>query len=237
MKLSIVVPMYNEEQRVEKTVNSLNKYLAGAPFEPEVIFVDDGSTDRTISKLESLPRQFGGFTLFHQTNFGKGKALKTGILKSQGDYVLFMDADMSTPIEELIKFLPECDRGTEMVIGSRKTRGANVLKHQHPWRQKLGEGFTLLSNFLLVPGITDFTCGFKLMRMDVAKKIFGSQKIERWGYDSEIIFLAKKYGYKVVEIPVTWSNDDRTRVNLFKDVWRSFTDLIKIRYYDLTNQY
>jgi len=237
MKISIVIPVFNEEKRVEQAINALQNYLPQINFDPEVIFVDDGSLDKTVETISFLKPNFKYQLISYQPNKGKGYALKQGILRATGDYVLFMDADMSTPIEELRRFLPEVENNTAAIIGSRKTRGANVVKHQKAWRQKLGEGFTLLSNILLVPGITDFTCGFKIFRSDAAKKVFRAQKIKRWGYDSEILFLAKKYGYEIKEIPVTWVNDERTKVNLVKDVWRSFTDLLKIRYYDLRGFY
>lgn len=229
--------MYNEETRVEKTVNALDSFIPDVTVKVDVIFVNDGSSDDTENRLKNLKPKFQYQIISYPTNQGKGYALKTGILKTTGDYILFMDADMSTPIEELLKFLPLMEQNIPVIIGSRKTKGANVVKHQHPWRQKLGEGFTLLSNLMLLPGISDFTCGFKAFRQDAAKKVFTAQKIKRWGYDSEILFLAHKYGYEIREVPVTWYNDEHTRVNLFKDVWRSFTDLLKIRYYDATKQY
>ena len=138
---------------------------------------------------------------------------------------------------ELHKFQPHLEEKIDVVIGSRKTKGANVTKRQTALRQKLGEGFTILSNVMLGSGVSDFTCGFKAFRLDVAKKLFGNQKIDRWGYDSEIIFLARKYGFEIKEVPVTWENDERTKVNLFKDVYRSFADLVKIRYFDITGKY
>jgi len=229
--------MYNEESRVEKTVKALDGFIPSITTVVDVVFVNDGSTDQTLEKLKELSPKFKFRVENYPLNQGKGHALKTGILKATGDYVLFMDADMSTPIEELLKFLPLIEQKIPVIIGSRKTKGANVIKHQNPWRQKLGEGFTLLSNLILLSRISDFTCGFKAFRNDAAKKVFTAQKIKRWGYDSEILFLASKYSYEIKEVPVTWSNDERTRVNLLKDVWRSFTDLIKIRYYDVTNKY
>ena len=238
MNLTIVIPVYNEEKRIKNAVDALNTHLPSfKDITVNVIFVNDGSTDQTVNVINSLDKDFNSEIISYATNQGKGYALKTGFLQAAGDYVLLMDADMSTPFEELTKFLPEIKNNTPVIIGSRKTAGANVLKHQKPWRQKLGEGFTLLSNLLLVLNISDFTCGFKVFRQDAAYKIFKTQQIKRWGYDSEIIFLAKKFGFSIKEIPVVWTNDERSRVNLFKDVFRSFWDLIQLRYNDLTGKY
>lgn len=237
MNLSIVFPMYNEEERIGSTVAALNDFLPNFSHSTKVVFVNDGSKDSTVSVLEKLDKKFSHEVIAYQENRGKGHALKNGILRAEGDYIMFMDVDMSTPLSELYKFLPYIEQDVPVIIGSRKTKGAAVLKHQHPWRQRLGEGFTKLSNILLLPNITDFTCGFKAFRKDAAKKVFAVQKINRWGYDSEVLFLANKYGYKIQEVPVTWSNDARTKVNLYKDVPRSLTDLGRIRYYDITNQY
>jgi len=237
MDLSIVIPVYNEEQRLPKTIDALNNFVATTPIVKEVVFINDGSFDQTVSVIDRNPKNFDHQLISYASNRGKGYALKQGVLKTSGDYVLIMDADLSTPLTELHKFKSHLETNVPMVIGSRKTAGANVIKHQTVLRQKLGEGFTILSNLMLRSGVSDFTCGFKAFRQDVAKKLFASQKIDRWGYDSEIIFLARKYGFEIVEVPVTWENDDRTKVNLLKDVYRSFSDLIKIRYFDVTNQY
>jgi glycosyltransferase involved in cell wall biosynthesis len=237
MDLSIVIPVYNEEERVGPGVEALNAFLPGLGLEAEVIFVDDGSTDRTLAMLSAAPVLFPFDLLSYRPNRGKGYALKQGILKASGDYVLFLDVDMSTPLRELGKFRQAMVRKVPVIIGSRKTAGARVLKSQSILRRKLGEGFSLLSNLLLVPGITDFTCGFKVFRRDAARRVFGAQRIERWGFDTEILFLARKYGYPVEEIPVSWTNDERTKVRLLKDVVRSLTDLLRIRFYGLFGKY
>lgn len=237
MKLSIVIPLYNEAKRIAIAVAALNDRLQGDLSNTEVIFVDDGSVDKTITNLKLAGPHFYYRIFSYQKNQGKGYALKQGVAKTSGDYVLFMDADMSTPLSELNKLGSDMNSQIPVIIGSRKMPGANVIKHQKPLRQKLGEGFTILSNILLVPGISDFTCGFKAFRNDAAKKIFGLQRIKRWGFDSEILFLAKKFGYEIKEIPVSWVNDERTKVNLLKDVWRSLLDLLQIRLYDATGKY
>jgi len=235
--LSIIIPMLNEEHRIEKTISEIKDYLSKKKFSYEVIFVDDGSTDNTISVAERLSSKLNHRIISYRPNRGKGYALKTGFKDARGDYILFMDADLSTSITEFEKFLPLINNETEIIIGSRKTKGAKLVKKQHMIRQKLGEGFTLLSNIFTGAKVSDYTCGFKLFRKDVGKKIFKMQRIERWGYDTEILFLARKYGYKIAEVPVYWTNDDRTKVNLVKDIIRSFIDLIRIRLNELSGKY
>jgi len=237
MKLSIVIPVYNEEERVGPAVEALNASLPLPDAAAEVVFVDDGSTDRTQAVLASAPARFPFAVHAYRPNRGKGYALKTGVLRTTGDYILFLDVDMSTPLTELEKFRPAMARGAPVIIGSRKTAGSRIVKGQSAFRRKLGEGFSFLSNLLLVPGITDFTCGFKVFRGDAGRRIFAAQRIERWGFDAEIIFLAGKYGYPVTEIPVSWTNDERTKVRLGKDVLRSLSDLLRIRGNDLAGRY
>jgi len=237
MNLSIVIPAYNEEGRMAKAVEALNAFLPGLEAEPEIVFVDDGSTDRTAEMLSAGPARFAFDLLSYRPNRGKGYALKQGILKASGEYVLFLDVDMSTPLAELAKFREAMRRRVPVIIGSRRAAGSRVLKSQSLLRQKLGEGFSFLSKVLLVPGITDFTCGFKVFRRDAAQRIFKAQRIERWGYDTEVLFLARRFGYAIEEIPVSWENDERTKVRLLKDVARSLGDLVRIRLNALLGKY
>jgi dolichyl-phosphate beta-glucosyltransferase len=237
MNLSVVIPVFNEEARLARALEALNIFRAGLDLEAEVIFVDDGSTDRTAEMLAAAAARFAFRLLSYRPNRGKGYALKQGILQASEDYVLFLDADMSTPLTELAKFREAMSRGVPVIIGSRKAAGSRVLKSQPLLRRKLGEGFSFLSSLLLVPGITDFTCGFKVFRRDAARRIFGAQRIERWGFDTEILFLARRYGYVIQEIPVSWANDERTKVRLLEDVARSFTDLLRIRFNALRRRY
>jgi glycosyltransferase involved in cell wall biosynthesis len=237
MNLSIVIPVFNEEARLAQAVEAFNAFLPGLDLDTQVIFVDDGSTDRTAEMLSATPARFAIDLISYRPNRGKGFALRQGILKASGDYVLFLDVDMSTPLAELAKFREAMDRRVPVIIGSRRAVGSRVLKSQSTLRRKLGEGFSFLSSLLLVRGITDFTCGFKMFRRDAARRIFGAQQIERWGFDAEILFLARRCGYAIQEIPVSWTNDERTKVRLLKDVARSFTDLLRIRFNALFRKY
>lgn len=167
---------------------------------------------------------------------GKGAAIRSGMLNSEGEWAIFMDADYSVPIEEFEKF-ERYMNGYQVIIGSRKTEGSNVEIRQHPVREFMGKVFTWLSNFILSTNYTDFTCGFKCFRGDVINKIFGRQIINRWSYDSEILYLVKKFNLKYIEVPVRWRNDPNTKVRLLKDTVDSFLDLIRIRFYDLIGRY
>jgi|SRR2546429_197541 len=235
--LSLVIPMYNEVERVGRAVDALNSFLPKQDFIHEVIFVDDGSRDDTVAKLHSLKPKFNYLVVGYPNNHGKGHALRKGMQKATGKYVLFLDVDMSTPIEELRKFKPWMEDGYHVIIGTRKAHGANLVKRQAPLRQKMGEVFTILSNLAIGGGVTDFTCGFKCFSKEAAQKIWDAETIDRWGFDTEILFLAKKFGYSITELPVVWANDERTRVSLVKDAARSLTDLFKIRYNDLMGIY
>jgi|SRR3989344_5286914 len=235
--LSIIIPLFNEESRVEKAVSELEKYLSIQDFSTQVIFVDDGSTDKTVRKIKELKPKFDFEIISYRPNKGKGHAIKQGVAEAKGSYLLFCDVDMSTPLNEFNKFLPLVKKKIPVVIGTRKAAGAKIIKRQPFLRQKMGEVFTMLSNILLRSSVSDFTCGFKCFSRGAAEKIFSFSTINRWSYDSEILFLANKLGFKIIEVPVVWKNDSRTKVNLFKDIIESFTDLLKIRLNDRAGHY
>lgn len=237
LTISIVIPLYNESRRVHIAINALNQYLLTFGYDHEVIFVDDGSTDDTVNQIAKLNPQFKFQVISYQPNHGKGYAVKQGVLAATGDYILMCDVDMSTPIDHLDKFIKTALTGHDVVIGSRKQGGANVIKHQPFLREKLGQGFTLLSNILIAPGISDFTCGFKLFSQKAGKHIFEKQRIERWGFDTEVIFLARKYDFKIAELPVCWINDTETKVDLTVDVTTSLLELFNIRINNLNRRY
>jgi len=229
--LSIIIPLYNEERRIASLLK-ISEYLKSQKFTSEVLLVNDGSIDNTFLKLkkliENLPNKKNYKIISYRENKGKGYAIKKGMLEAMGQYRLFTDIDLSTPINEFNNFLPLL-KDYSIVIGSRKRKGAKLLKHQSELREKLGKGFTKLSQLSLGLNLTDFTCGFKCFSSESAEAIFSRQKIERWGFDSEILFLAKKLHFSIKEVPVTWENDTETKVRLPQDIIISLSDLIKIR--------
>lgn len=226
--LSIIIPLYNEQARINKLAN-VYKFLDQQKFDYEVILINDGSADKTLETLKKLSRKFKFTLITYAENHGKGFAIKTGMLAAKGQYLLFTDIDLSTPIEEFTKFLPSLKKKV-IIIGSRKTKGSTLQSRQGFIRENLGKGFTLLSQVTFNLYLSDFTCGFKCFPKQAAKEIFSKQKINRWGFDPEVLFLAKKFGYKIIEIPVKWSNDPRSKVQFPQDIIRSLLDLYQIRY-------
>jgi len=234
--LSIVIPVYNEEKRISKTIKALSKGFSfyGVKLD-EVIFVNDGSTDKTRvliknaqSKL-SKPLKAKISLISYRINRGKGYAVRKGMLASKSDYTLFFDADISTPISEFKKFLPFIRKNLPVIIGTRKNGESTVKIHQPKYREYLGRGFTLLANIILNTWVTDFTCGFKVFSCEAKGKIFSQSRINRWGYDAEALFLARKFGFPIQEKAVSWSNDNETKVDLLKDLPRSLVELFQIR--------
>jgi dolichyl-phosphate beta-glucosyltransferase len=199
--------------------------------------VDDGSADGTGDLAEAALADVEHRVLRHETNRGKGAGLATGMTAARGEFVLMTDADLSTPIEEAERFLAVHAEGVPVVIGTRKAAGANVLKRQAPLRERMGRVFTWLSNVLVCPGVTDFTCGFKCFRADACREIFSRLRERGWAYDAEVLYLARRLGFAVRESPVSWTNDPSTRVRLLRDAVSSFAGLMRIRGRALAGMY
>ncbi|MFA5770064.1 MAG: glycosyltransferase [Patescibacteria group bacterium] len=237
--ISFIIPVYNEEKRIGKTIKAL---LGGVSFPglklEKLIFVDDGSKDNTKFEIKNSKSKIEKKLkakikiISYRKNRGKGYAIKQGMLASKSDYTLMFDADMSTSISELKKFLPFMKKGVDVIIGTRKNGHSTVVKHQPLYREILGRGFTLLSNVILDTWVTDFTCGFKAFSKFAKDRIFENTIVDRWSYDAEILYLAKKMNLIIQEKAVIWKNDPGTKVNLMKDLPETLTDLVKIRFYD-----
>lgn len=227
VKLSLVIPVYNETQRIKAGLHTAINYLQKQPYSWEIIIVDDGSTDKSTSEVAAGTP---GTVKFIRTarNFGKGHAIRIGVEAATGDYIVFSDIDFSVSIDHLPQFLVTL-KSTDITIASRRLPDSRIAQHQSILRESLGRGFTKLSNLVLGLNCSDLTCGFKAFRVEVAKDLFFRQKLNRWAFDSEILFLAQKLNYRVQEIPVTWRNDPLTKVNLAKDIANSFWSLIYIR--------
>jgi glycosyltransferase involved in cell wall biosynthesis len=226
--LSVVIPAYNEEAGVALAVETVHAYLAGIDVAHEIVVVDDGSRDATAAIVTALARDLP-VRLLAGRHRGKGAAVKLGMLEARGDAVLFMDADLSTPITEWPKFAPWLREGYDIVIGSRKMPGADVRVRQPPLREALGRGFTWLSNVLLGSSVSDITCGFKCYARTAAQRVFALQRLDGWGFDAENLFVAKRLGMRIKQVPVVWTDDTSTKVRLGRDVLRSLLDLCTIR--------
>ena len=233
--LSILIPAYNEQQSLRNTLEEISKYIKDKNFISEVLIVDDGSKDDTALIAESSKDLFTNFRLISNgVNRGKGFTVKKGISEAQGEYILFMDADSSTSIEQLDKFIP-FDDDFDILIASRRIAGA---KASMPFsRAILGKIFILLSKAILGIKVCDINCGFKVFKTAAAKDIFSKQVMIGWSFDAEVLFLAEKNGYTIKEIPIEWKYSDDSKVNPVKDGVDSFLGLIAIRMNELKGKY
>ncbi len=238
IKLSVVIPAYNEGERIVPTLKSVDEYLKRQNYSYEIMVIANNCTDNTDKIIEREKQNIANLNLLDLGPGvpGKGGAVKKGFLKAQGQYVMFMDADNATKINELDHFWPQIDKGYDVVIGSRDTRGAKLDKAQ-PWYKELaGKMGNILIQIVAVPGIYDTQCGFKLFSASAVDKIFNVQKLGGWGFDIEILALARKFGYKIAEEPVTWHDMAGSKVNL-SSYLSVFKDLFKVRWWLWTGAY
>lgn len=228
MDLSVVIPAYNEALRLRPTLRKVVDYLRGQGIDYEVLVVDDGSTDATAAIAEELAGE-GVRVLRQSENRGKGAVLRVGVLESRGDAVLLLDADLSTPIEDLERLRPRL-QDAEVVLGSRAVTGSDITTRQPVYREMMGRTFNLLIRLLGVRGLRDTQCGFKLLSGDVARRLFRELRIERFAYDVELVWLARRHGYRVVEVGVRWADSSSSRVNPLTDSFRMFWDVLALRW-------
>jgi dolichyl-phosphate beta-glucosyltransferase len=227
MDLSVVIPAYNEALRLGPTLERVVEYLRQQGESYEVLVVDDGSTDATAE----VARQFtaGGVRVLRQeVNRGKGAVIKAGVLASQGREVLLLDADLSTPIEDIERLRPHLPKAP-LVLGSRAVEGSDVTTHQPFYREMMGRTFNLIIRMLGVRGLNDTQCGFKLLDGDIARRLFAELQIERFAYDVELVWLARQHGYHVVEVGVRWADSSSSKVNPVSDSLRMFWDVLALR--------
>lgn len=228
-QLSVVIPAYNEERVIRGTVEAVDRYLKTSRVAHEILVVDDGSMDRTVEIAQALTREIPSVRLLQSGHTGKGGAVKRGMLEATGAAILFMDADHSTRIEEWQHLAPWVRDGYEVVVGSRKMAGAQVTVHQPPLREAMGKAFTWCTNTMLATRVTDITCGFKCFQAEAARRIFSLQRMTGWGFDAEILFITRRMGYRLKEVPVVWADDAATKVRLAADALRSLQELFQIR--------
>jgi dolichyl-phosphate beta-glucosyltransferase len=234
VSISVVIPAYNEEKRLGRTMKTVLDYLKEKNHDYELIIVDDGSKDHTVD----VAKEFGDArtrVIRNDRNHGKGYTVRNGMLNASKEWILFADADLSTPIDDLELLLENDD--AQVVIGSRGVDQSKVIVHQPFYREFSGKIFNRLVRLLTVRGVKDTQCGMKMFRRDAAHRIFSKQTIEGFGFDVEILFIAQKYGYKIVEVPVRWFNDTNTKVRFLRDATRMFMDLLRIRKNDLLGRY
>ena len=241
MKLSVVIPAYNEEKRISKTLEEINFYLRNQDYSYEIVVVNDGSTDKTSEIVINIARETKNIRFINnKVNRGKGAAVKQGMLESKGEYRLFTDADNSTSIDHIEKVWPFFDKGYDIVIGSRDAKdalGAKQAIKQPFFRRFLGDFGNIIIQIIVVPNIWDTQCGFKCFTASSANKIFSRLRINRWGFDIEALFIGRILGYKKIGIiPVYWINDPNSKVNL-KGYLQVFKEIFQIRWYHLKGFY
>ncbi len=228
--LSIIIPAYNEEWRLPPTLLDMVDYFDGRDLNYEILVVDDGSTDHTaevVKRLEKIRQQVHLIQLPH--NRGKGHAVKTGVLNSVGKYVLFADADGSTPIQEIERLEAKFDEETKIVIGSRALPSEHTSVTRSWYHTFLERVFNICVKLLILPGIADTQCGFKMFTAECTFFLFERQQAERWSFDIEILFLARKAGIKVVEVPINWNDVPGSKLNLFIDAIGMFCDIFTFK--------
>jgi dolichyl-phosphate beta-glucosyltransferase len=248
-ELSIVVPAYNEEGRLARTLTRIREYFAGRSVPPgvapniawdqlEILIVDDGSKDGTARIAQEWSREMPSLRLVSNgENRGKGFSVRHGMLEARGRLALFTDADLSSPIEEIEKLLAALAAGNDLAIGSRALDRSLISIHQSRWRELAGIVFNGLVRVITGLPFYDTQCGFKLFRREPSRIIFEQQRIERFGFDPEILFLAKRHGLRTAEVPVRWAHDPATKVQVLRDSVMMFCDLLIIRWNWLLRRY
>ena len=225
--LSIIIPAYNEENRLPETLEQVFSFLAKQAYSAEVIVVENGSTDRTYAIAQGLSAKYSDLHVFESETRGKGKAVQRGMLEACGQYRIFCDADLSMPIEEIARFIPP-HNDADIVIASREVEGA--LRYDEPnQRHFTGRVFNFIIRLLALPGIHDTQCGFKGFRAGVAEDLFQHQSIEGWAFDVEILYIAKLRGYEIVELPIRWYYRAESKISVLQDSFHMFLDILKIR--------
>lgn len=228
--LSVVVPAYNEDRRIAITLKKIREYLDCQNYSSEIIVVSDGCTDMTDSCAAESLKDWPNFSLLCRSeNKGKGYTVKEGILHSQGRMILFTDADLSTPIEELANFLPWADE-FDVIIGSRALPESNIQVRQSFFREYMGKTFNLFVQLLIFQGIKDTQCGFKLFQRQAALDIFNRIKLDGFGFDVEALYVCRKLGYRIKQLPVVWRNSPESRVHVFRSSVEMFLDLFRIKF-------
>jgi dolichyl-phosphate beta-glucosyltransferase len=236
--LSIVVPAYNEESRIEPTIRDMVGYCRGAGRSFELILVDDGSRDGTSTVGRRLAEEFPELRLIRlAANHGKGYAVRAGVVNAVGRAVLFADADGATPINEIERLETALEAGADVAVGSRALRAEGVRVHAKLYRHVIGRTFHHLVEWLADGGVKDTQCGFKLFRSPVAQDLFSRMRMNGFSFDVEVLLMARRQGYRVTEVPVNWTHQPGSKVRLTLDSFRMAADLVRIRTHCLSGGY
>jgi len=225
--LSIIIPAYNEENRLPETLEKIRVFLAAQPYAAEVLVMENGSSDRTLEIAREFTSRMPALSAHHVDQRGKGSAVRAGMLAATGKYRFICDADLSMPIEEVNRFLPPALPPCDIAIASREAPGA--VRYDEPaYRHFVGRLFNTLVRWFALPGLQDTQCGFKCFRAEVAEKVFPLQTIIGWTFDVEVLYIARRMGYKIIEIPVPWYYNPDSKVRVMKDLKQVALDLLTI---------
>jgi dolichyl-phosphate beta-glucosyltransferase len=226
--LSIVIPAHNEERRLPDSLYKIAAFLATQPYQAEVIVVENASRDNTAGVVEAFAQDHPNVRLIRQPLPGKGRAVRIGMLAGRGDYVFMCDADLAMPIEQVAKFLPPQLSDYDVAIASRE--GPNAHRFGEPaYRHLMGRVFNLLVRVIAMPGIQDTQCGFKCFRREVALDVFPLPTITGWGFDVEVLFIAQRRGYRIVEVPINWYYGVNSRISPIQDSIRMLCEVVQVR--------
>ncbi len=226
--LTLIIPAYNEERRLPTTLPQVLAFAEAQPYPVEVLVVDNGSSDRTAEIVREMAAAHPALSLLSQPVRGKGAAVRKGIQEGRGEYLFICDADLAMPIEEVSKFLPPAREGYDIAIASREAPGAR--RYDEPaYRHLMGRVFNFIVRTLAVPGIHDTQCGFKCFRREVARALFAVQTVDGWAFDVEVLHIAIRRGYRIVEVPINWYYGEGSRISPLRDSLRMLLEVLRIR--------
>lgn len=226
--LSVIIPTLNEEHRLPGALEGLFAFLEAQPYTAEVLVVENGSNDRTLDVARSFQSRYPQLRILQAEQRGKGLAVRLGMLAARGDYRFMADVDFSMPVDEIRRFLPPAISGYDVAIGSREAPGAQRF-NEPVYRHTVGRLFNLLIRLLALPGLQDTQCGFKCFRGPVAEELFHRQTLTGWSFDVEVLFIARRLGYRIVELPIPWYFNRESKVSVARDSFWMAADLLTIR--------
>ena len=225
--LSIIIPAYNEERRLPTTLEQVFRFIQAQPYSTEVLIVENGSQDRTSEVVEDFIQGRPAFRLLHETQRGKGLAVRRGMLEAQGEYRFMCDADLSMPIDEVNRFLPPVLEGCDIAIASREAPGS--VRYNEPlYRHLGGRAINLMIRLLALPGLQDTQCGFKCFRAAAIEDLFSRQVLNGWSFDIELLFIARRRKYRIVEVPIPWYFNPESKLSVVSDALRMGLDILSV---------
>ena len=234
--LSIVIPAYNEENRLPKTLEQVCSFIESQAYRAEVLVVENGSNDRTFEEAQRFAEGRPNISILQEHERGKGRAVRRGMLEARGEYRFMCDADLSMPVEEINRFLPPALDGFDIAIGSREASGA--IRYDEPqYRHLGGRAVNTMIRLLALPGLQDTQCGFKCFRAAIADELFRLQTLTGWSFDIELLYIARQRGYHIVELPIHWYFSPESKLNVVQDAIKMGTDILTIHLNQLKGVY